>query len=169
MKLAVHTFAGDIPQGYWKVTSNDKTLAIFDFAIGSIFDKNKNFQILVPSPKFTVDKNYKITKIELKWYRYDYINKKYVEVIDEEVVKKFVDRCVFLITDYDGIDGNSDRIDDSVDAIANWKDIYTTKITNFNQDWYVTGNTDNSKITVEKVMLSVKLSKYLAVNYWYKF
>ena len=165
--ISIQTFAGDVPAGYWKLTSNDKTLAAFDFAIGSIFDKDGDFQVLVPSVKFTVNAKHQIEKIDFKWYIYNKDKNQFEEVFDKGIIKKFSSYCSVAVTDYDGIDNDKNRIDDSI-TIIDYK-IYKTEITDFNKEWYVTGNTDNSKITVDSVMVSLKVSEYLTVSYNYKF
>ena len=167
--IGIHSFEGDVPKGYWKLTSNDDTLAVFDFAVGSIFDKDGDFQVLVPSVKFTVNAEHKITKIDFKWYIYNKDNSQFEEVLDDTIIKKFIQSCSIRITDYDGIDGDENRIDDYVESIDKNNKIYKTEITDFNKEWYVTGNTDNSKITVDNVMIDIKISEYLKVYYNYKF
>lgn len=100
---------------------------------------------------------------------YNYTTKAYEEVLDEALIKKFVGYCGLYITDNDGIDGNENRMDDYVVSIDVNNEVYTTEITKFNQEWYVTGNKDNSKMTVDNVMLTVKVSDYLKVYFNYKF
>lgn len=167
--FGLHSFEGDVPEGYWKLTSNDETLAVFDLAVGSVFDKDGDFQVLVPSVKFTVNAEHKIEKIDFKWYFYNKDKNQFEEVVDETIIKKFIQYCRVSVTDHDGVDGNENRIDDNVQIIDKNNRIYTTGTTEFNEEWYVTGNTDNSKITVDNVMISVNVSQYLMAYYNYKF
>ena len=164
------TYQDDVPEGYWKVTQSDETVALFDFAVGSIFDKNGNYQVLMPSVKFTVDSSYKITKISIKWYRYDYSVKQYVELSNKNLIKKLVAGARFSITDFDGIDQfPNTRIGDSIELIDPSNDIFKTEISEFKYDWYVTGNKDTSKLTVDNVKFNIGASHYLQIAFNYEF
>ncbi len=167
IRIKAQTFKNNTPSGYWKLNSNKNELAIFDFNLGSIFDKDGNFQVLIPSVKFHIDSNFMVSKIDIKWYRYLKGSATFQEVTDESTITEFIKEANIYIMDMDGITSNPQIIEDSVNII-NGTDLKNT-ISQFSKKWYVTGNSDNTKITVNFATITIQISSYLTVNYLIKF
>ncbi|MEA3383834.1 MAG: hypothetical protein U9Q20_04040, partial [Campylobacterota bacterium] len=98
--------------------------------------------MFLPSLKFEVDNNDKITKILVKWYRYDKETNQYIEVTNGNLIKNFVSGLQIVLVDQNGTTGT--RIDESINLSSTDStaigDTSTTEISQFQNDWYYKGH-----------------------------
>lgn len=87
ISIEVSTIAGQtIPSGHWKLKEDGIEQASFDVSIGSIFDQNNNYRILIPTFQLQTDNNDKFTKFLIKWYLYNDATSQYEEVTNSSII-----------------------------------------------------------------------------------
>lgn len=141
------------------------TIAAFDLAVGSIYDQDGALNMFLPSLKFEVDNNDKITKILVKWYRYDKETNQYIEVTNGNLIKNFVSSLQIVLTDQNGTTGT--RIDESINLSSTDStaigDTSTTEISQFQNDWYYKGHNVQADLTIDGIVLSVGFSEGIGI------
>lgn len=154
-----------IPKGYWKFKENEITVAAFDFAVGSIFNQDETLNIFLPSLKFEVDDNDKITKILVEWYRFDKELSQYIKVVNDSLISGFASSLQINFTDQNGTTGT--RIEESINLgndTGSVGNIITKEITEFQNNWYYKGHNIQSDLTLDGIVINIIFSEGVQVS-----
>ncbi|MEZ4743364.1 MAG: hypothetical protein R3B45_13110 [Bdellovibrionota bacterium] len=77
-----------LPEGIWAMKADGETIANFELASSSPIDADGNPTVFIPAVKLTTDASDKVTKIEVKLYRYS--SGQYVELTDTTAFRQSV-------------------------------------------------------------------------------
>jgi len=157
----------EIPSGYWTLKEDDQVQASFDLSVGSIFDTNGNYNILIPSVKVEVDTNHKFTKALIKWYKYDETIASYMEVTDPYIISSHVKGVNFFLQDYNGLDGNLTfeglQFRSSNTTIADIQD-GEVLASAFQNDWYFKGADESVNLVLDGFSIDVYFTEDARFN-----
>ena len=149
----------EIPSGYWIFKEDDEVRAAFDLSVGSIFDANNNYNVLVPVIKTEVDANNKLTNIIIKWYKYDKVTSSYVEVTDPYIITNHVKEISFFLQDHNGLENN--LIYEHIYIDKKYGEISSSY---FKNDWYFEGADENTNLVLNGFSLIVDYNEGVALN-----